>query len=178
MEAQRLLSRLNTISVNWEISERVTGDVLRAEDIAYSLAGLARGPYLLMRYLWCQDESVKQELYGLLLMETVHIADRNNWKCKNDFSRLMAFIKTAIHEIQFDNICKSCKGTGIKCIQKCMSCNGSGKKRRSQSELSHSCGIKPSNWKKQGEMKFNNVYTHLMQWNDIGVEHMLSRLCA
>lgn len=176
LEPQRLLARMNTIAINWQSTSPVTGEVVTAHDISGCLAGLKQGPYLLMRYLWCQDETVRNELYGLLLVEIIHLADKQHWGCKNNFIKLMMLIKAAINEVGKVNLCKPCKGTGLLKTEICMQCNGVGVKKRSQAQLAHSCGIKPSNWNHHWALRYNEVYLLIVDWNESGLKHLLSRL--
>lgn len=176
IEPQRLLARMNTITVDWQNNIPVTGKVLTAQEISGSLAGLARGPYLLMRYLWCQDDSVAKELYGLLMVETINIAAENDWRCKNNFYRLAALMKMAVDELKENSSCKPCKGTGVMVNQPCVQCNGRGKKKRSQLEQARLCGVKPANWKNHWALKYQEIYLKISEWNDEGINHFLSRL--
>lgn len=176
IEPQRLLARMNTITINWENNIPASGDVLTAEDIAGSLAGLEQGPYLLMRYLWCQDGTVRDELYGLLLLEIIHLADKENWGCKNNFSKLMMLIKAGLNELGKVNLCKPCRGTGLLKTEICMQCNGMGVKKRTQAQLAHSCGVKPANWNHHWALRYNEVYLLLVDWNENGLKHLRSRL--
>lgn len=176
IEPQRLLSRMNPVAVDWQNSIRVTGDVLRAEHVAACLAGLERGPYLLLRHLWCQDESNQRELYGILLVEIIHIADKHHWTCRNDFRQLARLIKMALSELKNAHICKPCQGTGVKANEKCLRCHGHGKKRLSQAECARVCGVKPANWKRSWAHKYQEVYLWISDWNERGINHLLSRL--
>lgn len=175
-EPQRLLARLNTISVDWQNSARMTGDILRAEDIAACMSGLESGPYLLLRYLWCQDGTVENELRAIIQQEVYVLANHNSWGCKNNINRLNALSKMALYEFQKVNLCKPCKGTGVKLNQVCARCNGSGKKKMTQAERAKVCGIKPSNWVRSWEQKYEEIYLLLVDWNEKGISHILSRL--
>ncbi len=175
-EPQRLLARLNAVSVDWQDSIRVTGDVLRAEDIAAGLAGLERGPYLLSLYMWTGDSSVALELYGLLLIEAKRLAIKHNWRCKNSSVRLLSLIKMAMYEQTKVNICNPCKGTGVKQNQMCSSCNGIGNKRPSQTEYAGYCGVKVANWKKCWDDKYSHVLMILIDWEEVGISHLLRKL--
>jgi hypothetical protein len=175
-EPQRLLARINPISVNLQSSTAITGMVLKAEDIAASLAGLERGPYLLIRYLWCQDHTVAKELNELLLKEIKHMALKKNWKYKNDTIKLSTFINVAIRELEHVNLCKSCNGTGVKTNKMCLPCYGTGKIKFSQSNCARVCGIKPSNWKLYWAGKYQDVCLLISEWNERGIDHLLSRL--
>lgn len=175
-EPQRLLARLNPITVDWNNSIRVTGEVLRAEDVAACLSGLERGPYLLALHLWAGDESIKLELYSLLFAEVKELATKLSWRCKNDYERLFLLIKMAMYELKKANICKFCKGTGVKLHNTCDECQGVGKKRRTQTEYAHSCGVKVSNWKKCWDSKYCQVMLILTDWEESGINHLLAKL--
>jgi len=175
-EPQRLLARFNPITVDWQNCIPVTGAVLRAEDIAAGLAGLARGPYLLMRYLWCQDKTDIAELHALLLNEVLQIAKNHNWACKGNMQRLTALMKMALYEFERENHCKPCKGTGVKTHQTCAQCNGKGKKRRSQAEYARLCGVKANNWQQKWAYKYHEIYLLVSEWNEIGMDHLLTKL--
>lgn len=175
-EPQRLLARLNPITVDWKHSIRVTGEILKAEDVAACLAGLDRGPYLLALYLWSGDESVTLELYSLLFVEAKNLAVKYNWRCKNEFERLFALIKMAMHELKKVNICNLCKGTGVKLHNTCDACYGDGKKRRTQTEYARICGVKVPNWKKCWDYKYNQILMILIDWEELAINHMLSKL--
>lgn len=175
-EPQRLLSRLNPFSVDPQNHSPLTGEVLRPEDIVGSLSGLERGPYLLLRYLWCQDMTVFKELYGMLLNETIQLADKNNWPHKNNLNRLIGMINLALRELKTVNLCKPCKGSGVIVNQPCMNCYGSGKKRISQAEQARYCGVEPANWKKHWAYKYQEVFLQISDWNERGMAHLLSRL--
>ncbi|MFO1259074.1 MAG: hypothetical protein U1E78_11785 [Gammaproteobacteria bacterium] len=175
-EPERLLSRLNAVGVDWQNVSAATGDVLTSVDIAATLAGLAKGPYLLMRYLWCGDKTVGAELVELLLADAIQIAHKQQWGCKHNLPRLSALVKMAIHEMEKINLCKSCKGTGMKMLESCCHCDGVGKKQRTQAEYARYCGVDPSNWQRRWSKKYEKIYLHAVTWNDIGINHMLSRL--
>ncbi len=175
-EPQRLLTRLNPIAVDWQNSVRVTGDVLRAEDVAAGLAGLKQGPYLLTLYLWSGDTTVEHELYLLIFNEVKELAEKRNWKCKNDEVRLLLLIKMALLELKKIKNCNPCKGTGVKTHDVCSNCNGIGKRRRTQAEYARACGVKISNWKKCWDQKYSEVLLIIIDWENIGVEHLVSRL--
>jgi hypothetical protein len=176
LEPQRLLTKLNAITVDWENYIRVTGPVLGAEGIAMGLAGLERLPYLLVRYLWSLDESVIGELYALLLSDILQLADRGNWHCKNDFQKLIRLIKMALHEMQHVNICNPCKGTGVVKHQTCLKCHGAGIKKRSQAEYAQYCGVSDSNWKRSWACKYQEVFLQILEWNEKAIKHLLSRI--
>lgn len=176
MEPQRLLARMNALTLNWGNSIPSTRDVLCAESIAAALAGLGQGPYCLMRYLWCHDDTVQQELYGLLLREVFQMAHNEAWGCKNNLSKLMLLIKTAIHDIGKVNLCKPCKGTGVFKNEICIQCNGVGHKKRSQADLAKSCGINPPNWRKHWAMRYHAVYLLVCDWNEKGLQHLVEKL--
>lgn len=175
-EPQRLLTRLNPITIDWQNAIAVTGEVLRAEDIAACLSGLAQGPYLLALYLWSGDVSVLGSLYALLLDETKLIAQQQNWQCKDNDTRLLALIKMALHEMKKVNICKPCKGTGIQLNATCYQCNGIGRRKRKYSEYAKHCGVKVSNWKKCWDVKYYQVQLILQDWEYKSMEHLLARL--
>lgn len=175
-EPKRLLARLNPITVDWQNAIRVTGDVLRAEDIAAALSGMEKGPYRLCLYLWGGDASVQANLYELLLAEVKYLAGRENWKHKNDEMRLLTLVKMAMYEVTNANKCNSCKGTGFQNGNKCFDCNGKGKKRNTQSGYAKYCGVKVSNWKKCWEHKFYKVQILISEWEEIGILHLLNKL--
>lgn len=175
-EPQRLLTRLNPITVDWKNQTRETGEVLRAEDIAACLAGLERGPYLLSLYLWSGDATVWLELYSLLFVEVKQLAIENNWRCKTDYQRLFSLIKMAMYEMRKGNICKSCEGSGIKLQDKCSSCGGIGKKRKTKTEYAKYCGVKVSNWVKCWDYKYSQVMLILIDWEEQSVSHLLAKL--
>ncbi|MGE4348856.1 MAG: hypothetical protein AB7D28_03750 [Candidatus Berkiella sp.] len=176
-EPQRLLSRLNPISVDWKNNIAITGEVLRAEDIAAALSGLEKGPYLLIRYLWAGDQSVITELYALILRETKILADNQNWQCKKNTTRLFSLVKMAFYEMQNTSLCKPCHGSGAHLNETCLSCNGVGTKRRKYSEYARCCGVKAANWKKCWEHKYYQVQLILQEWEKIGIDHLLEKLC-
>jgi hypothetical protein len=176
MEPQRLLTRLNPITIDWQNTSRTTGSVLTSEEIAACLAGLARGPYLLIRYLWCQDHTVTVELFHLLLQESTRLAHKHNWGCKNNSQRLSALIKMALYEMEKVNLCKPCKGTGVKINVICATCNGSGTKKPSQAEYAQYCGVKRPNWLRHWAEKYQEIYLSIAEWNERGINHMLARL--
>lgn len=157
-------------------SSAITGEVLRAEDIAAGLAGLAQGPYLLVLYLWTGDTSVTTELYGLLLKETRMLANERSWKCKDNDIRLLALIKMALYEMKKTNLCKSCKGTGVQLNETCLVCNGAGHKRRKYSDYAKHCGVKIANWRKCWDDKYYQVQLILQDWEERGISHLLSKL--
>jgi len=129
-DPERLLSRLNPASIDWHNVSAATGEMLTAVDIAAAMSGLERGPYLLMLYLWCHDNSVALELQGYLFKAAKALAMRRAWQCKEDSEKLLALIDLAIEELRYVNLCKSCKGTGIKINQHCNTCNGGGVRRK------------------------------------------------
>lgn len=175
-DPERLLSRLNAVGVDWQNVSAATGDVLTSVDIAATLAGLADGPYFLVRYLWCGDKTVAPELFDLLLGSAVQIARKHQWGCKNNLLKLSALVKMAIHEMEKVNLCKPCKGTGMKAIEICRHCNGNGSKQRTQAEYARFCGLDPSNWERRWAKKYEQIYLHAVRWNEIGIYHMLSKL--
>lgn len=175
-EPQRILARLNPISIDPRNLSRSTGEILQAEDIAACLAGLRRGPYLLLRYLWCDDKTVTKELYVLLLTEMIQLAQRDDWPCRNNLSRLFSLVKTALFDIEKNSLCKHCHGSGIKLNESCYYCNGSGKKKRTQSEYAKLCGVKPSNWKQYWAGRYHETLLIISEWNEEGMTHLLRRL--
>lgn len=177
LEPQRLLSRLNPITVDWKSNIATTGEVLRAEDIAAALSGLAQGPYLLLRYLWSGDATVTTELYALILRETQMLAQTQNWKSKNDTVRLFSMVKMALHEMQKANLCKQCHGSGVHLNEPCLCCSGTGTRKLKYTEYARHCGVKASNWKKCWEHKYYQVQLILTEWEQIGMQHFLEKLC-
>lgn len=175
-EPQRLFARLNAVSVQWEDYIRVTGPILGAEAIAAGLAGLARLPYLLMRYLWCLDSTVTNELYRLVLGEIVIVARNENWPCRNNPTQLMRLIKTALHELKHVKHCKVCSGTGVKKMAICAKCQGVGRRKWMQAEYARHCCVDPENWKRSWEGKYQEILLRLTEWNEQGIRHLLSRL--
>lgn len=171
-EVRRFLPRLNTSIMKWETLSHVTAGGLTSSDIAGGLAGLARGPYLLVRYLWCGDHTVTTELYNLLVKEINRIAHKKNWSCKDDINRLKALVNMAMLDVEKINLCKPCGGTGIKTNQICTQCYGLGKKKRSQAHTARLCGIKPTNWKRSWEGKYQEVYLCILEWNTRGLNHL------
>ncbi|MBS0289293.1 MAG: hypothetical protein JSS07_04550 [Proteobacteria bacterium] len=175
-EPQRLFARLNAITVNWEDYIRVTGPVLGSDAIAAGLAGLERVPYLLLRYLWCMDETVVEELYCLLLKEIVELAYKRKWGCRKDCMKLFRLVKMALCELQTVNLCKTCKGTGVIKLEPCSRCYGSGIKRRTQEAYAKYCGVSASNWERSWQRKYQEVLWRIVRWNEKGIKHLLSRL--
>lgn len=175
-EPQRLLSRLNAITVDWNNVGCVTGDVLRSEDIAACLAGLPRGPYLLLLYLWSGDKLAYDELLQHIFYEAQDIAEQHNWRCKSEPQRLFAMIKMALQELMVIKNCRACKGSGLKLTEPCKQCYGTGKRRISNAEYASRCGVKASNWVKCWEYKYKLIFSHITEWESIGMEHLLSKL--
>ncbi len=175
-EPQRILARLNPISIDPCNLSRTTGGILQAEDVAAALAGLRRGPYLLLRYIWGDDKTVTKELHILLMTEIIQLSQEENWPCRNNLSRLHALVKTALFDLERSSLCKQCHGTGIKLNEPCYYCNGSGKRKRTQSEYARLCGVKPSNWKRYWAVRFHETYLLITEWNEEGMTHLLSRL--
>lgn len=177
LEPQRLLSRLNPITVDWKNSIATTGEVLRAEDIAAALSGLEQGPYLLVRYVWSGDTSVITELYALILRQIQILANNQNWQCKKDAIRLLSLAKMALHEMQKANLCKPCHGSGVHLNEPCLTCSGTGTRRLKYTEYARYCGVKSSNWKKCWEHKYYQVQLILQEWEQKGMQHLLEKLC-
>ncbi|MFO1259108.1 MAG: hypothetical protein U1E78_11955 [Gammaproteobacteria bacterium] len=174
-DSARLLSRLNPLAVDWNNVSAVTGEILTATDIAAALAGLARGPYLLMLYLWCHDHTVESELMHHLIEAAKEIAVRYGWQCKDDIKKLKALVILALDELKNVNLCKSCKGTGIKINQPCDKCTG-GVKRRPDSYFATHCQVSPSNWQKCCESKYQSIYLFISDWNDLALQYMRRRI--
>jgi hypothetical protein len=175
-DPERLLSRLNPVTIDWHNISAATGEMLTSVDISAAMAGLERGPYLLMLYLWSHDDSVAQELQGYLLNATQAYAKKYNWQCKDDLDKLLAFIDLAVDELKYVNICKPCNGTGIKINQHCNTCNGGGVKRKPYSYFAKRCGVKDSNWQKCWESKYQEIYMMISDWNQAGIKYMLKRI--
>ncbi len=175
-EPQRILARLNPISLDPRNLSQTTGSILKTEDISAGLAGLKRGPYLLLRYLWCDDKTVTNELHTLLLSEIFQLAQKDDWPCRNNLIRLHALVKTALFDIEKSSLCKQCHGSGIKLNEPCYYCNATGKKKRTQSEYARQCGVKPSNWKQYWAVRYHETFLIIADWNEEGMTHLLSRL--
>lgn len=175
-EPQRLLARLNPVSLDWKHSSKATGDILTAHDVAAALSGLPRGPYLLLLYLWADDHSVVTELQELLLKIISQIAKAQNWKCKDEPNRLALLTKMALYESKTPRLCNPCIGTGVLKNTLCIKCNGGGRKKMKLKDYSSFFGVRASNWEKCWSEKYNCFLMILYGWENEGCSYLASRI--
>lgn len=176
LESQQLLNRMNEITVNWEIYLRVMGPTLGADAIEIGLAGLERLPSLLMRYLWCLDDSVASELHDLLLRKILVLAYQRNWECKNSLSQLMRLVQLAIYEMRNLSTCYACKGAGRRKFQRCYICDGLGVRAKRDAEYAKYSDLSQISWKRLWASKYKEVLIKMVEWNEEGIEHLMLQL--
>jgi hypothetical protein len=178
MDARYLLARLNSIEHSFEKHIQSTGEKLSPMMVAATLAGLPKPAYLLLRYIWCQDETVYPDLFLEVEQMARGLALSEGWHGFAAEEKIRALSTLALHYFNHRPLCKTCNGTGIVKIAGCPVCFGSGKQRLTHSVLANAVGIHRSNWLRSWDNKFNLVLAVLSEWEERGSEHISRRLCA
>lgn len=178
MDARYLLARLNSIEHHYEKQIQSTGEKLSPMMVAAALAGIERPAYLLLRYIWCQDETVYPELLSEVEHMVKGLALIEEWHGFAAEEKIQALSTLALRYFNHHPLCKTCNGTGIVKITSCLQCFGSGKQRLTHSVLANAVGVHRSNWLRSWDSKFNLVLAVLGEWEDSACGHIQKRLCA
>lgn len=174
MDARYLLARLTSIEHSFEKQIQSTGEKLSPMMVAAALAGLERPAYLLLRYVWCQDESVYPELLLEVQRAVRGLALEEGWKGFE--GKVEALSVLVLRYFQQRPLCKTCNGTGIVKITSCPQCFGSGKQRLTHSVLANAVGIHRSNWLRSWNDKFNLALAVLSEWEEEACGHIRAQL--
>jgi hypothetical protein len=144
--------------------------------VAAALAGLPKPAYLLLRYIWCQDETVYPDLFLEVEQMARGLALSEGWHGFSAEEKIQALSTLALRYFNCQFLCKVCRGTGIMKIESCHACFGSGKKRLTHAVLANAVGIHRSNWLRSWNDKFNSVLQIMNEWEDDALDCLQSKL--
>lgn len=110
MPSDELLSRLAPRAQDWDRIPAASVDRIAPEDLAHALGGLPRGPYLLARAVYAQDESVLDELERVALATIASKAFSPSQVARPGFLREVT--RCCLADVVRPPKCPRCQGRG------------------------------------------------------------------
>lgn len=173
-----------------ELRERVTGGFskLSPTEVAYCLAGMKPGPYLLARAKYVDDETVLRELCHEAMQEAagfIRVVHRSQEGRHMRPGTIRGLVQLAMQETIAPQLCGHCQGRGIiyrrgGLVTTCSTCGGHGikamptrKRARFMSQVVD--GFEREEWW-QWERDANQIFDMLAEWDVSAVRHIAGRL--
>lgn len=145
------------------------------------LAGLSEMPYLFGMAYYGGDFSGLGKLHGMFSDFSLTKAQHKGWRVDNP-DLLINASKMAIDMHIFPQLysfCRTCGGSGSQRGTRvgldCKSCEGTGKKNRSDAELSRQIGVSRTNMKRTWNDRLNYLYSEVQEFHSNIANHLNAR---
>ncbi len=155
---------------------------LTAEDVAGALGmgNLPREAYLLGLLKYAGDKTVLYELDTLVQKYVIGVGVKEKWRepWPNDKKRSLIFFKQfarqMINEVITENICNSCKGTGVdRRSNKYRKCNcNNGKREPLKKDLAKFCGMSDKCWRERWHTRYTETLKQIHYWHGQVLWHL------
>lgn len=152
---------------------------LTMDEIMGCLAGLDRGPELLIRAV-VVGQPVMDELYREGFHLAVRMATDRGWRPVKGKPVLRNMAAMAIEELVAPGLhrCNSCRGTGRrvtgpdKPVEECSRCGGTGNRPISKRSRAARCELDEASWRRVWEPRFQHVREAVFDWWEHGCRHV------
>lgn len=164
-----------------------TGDGVEAESAgiiaAHALGGLAKGPELLVRYVWSNDRSVFDSLKNMALIHASDIMYSEQWTGSRKLM-LTDMVVLALFELLGLNKCTTCDGRELESLTYvkesggfvvCPKCKGTGSIAITETMRRDYLRLTMHQWAVWGN-RYSKIYNLLADWQNIALRHVVRKM--